>query len=90
MNRACHICQADISYRDVQAKYCGKACSQKAYVQNNKARVKELKAASYQRNRKNHQDKRQEWYQANRGEISLRGKQARAAAMALISTIGVA
>ena len=66
----CEICQADISDRRPDAKYCSKTCSQKAYVRNNFDRVKVLKAAEYLRNKERNRPKRD--------ETALKAKEARA------------
>ena len=80
MPRVCAVCQVDISDRDSRAKYCSTSCSKKAYRENNRERVKELKAASYQRNKEHAQAKSKKRYQNKKDEISLRGKRDRAAA----------
>ncbi len=80
MPRRCIACEADISGRDWQAKYCSRSCSQKAYLKNNKSRVKKLRADSYQRNKEHHQARYRERYDSLKDEISLKGKQTRAAA----------
>ena len=69
ITRICAVCEADISGRRSDAKYCSKSCGQKAYVANNQPRVKELRAASYQRNNKRHEGKRKEWYAAIKEKI---------------------
>ena len=70
--KTCEICGLDISGRRAEAKYCSKACSQKAYVANNRDKVKELKAAEYLRNKERNQPKRD--------EAAFRAKEARAVA----------
>jgi len=79
MTRFCAMCQADISSRDWRALYCSRYCREKAYRENNSERIKERKACDYQKRKVQVLAKNKEWYQANKSEISLRGKQARAA-----------
>ena len=79
MTRLCAMCQADISHRDWRALYCSRYCREKAYRENNREHIKERKACDYQKRKGQVLAKNKEWYEANKSEISLRGKQARAA-----------
>ena len=79
MARTCALCQADISGRDWRAIYCGRFCREKAYRENNREPIKRRKAADYHKRRVHVLAKNKEWYQANKSEISLKGKQSRAA-----------
>ena len=83
MPRTCAVCQADISWRHILAKYCGTPCRSKAYWENNKERLREHKAMSYQRDKEHIQEKRRQWRRDNREDINRRGKLQRAAAIGI-------
>ena len=75
MSRNCPECQADISGRHHNAKFCSDSCRDES--------ERRSKATDYLTNREHYQSRNKEWYENNKETVNFQGKQSRAIAMGI-------